>query len=126
MRGDHQLNEIKLTKVQGMSRFRFATEEEVKKHLGCPIGFIGPTNIDSDIRIIGDRSVKIMENFCCGANEPNFHLTGVNFGRDIENEIEIADVRNVQTGDPSPDGKGTLEICRGIEVGHIFQLRKKY
>ena len=126
MRGDHQLNEIKLTKVQGMSRFRFATEDEVKKHLGCPIGFIGPTNIDSDIRIIGDRSIKIMENFCCGANEPNFHLTGVNFGRDIENEIEIADVRNVQTGDPSPDGKGTLEICRGIEVGHIFQLRKKY
>ncbi len=126
LRGDHQLNEIKLTKINGMEKFRFATDEEVDEHLGCPIGFIGPVNANLEIRIIGDRATQSISNFSCGANEPNFHLTGVNLKRDIQNKIEIADIRNVKTGDPSPDGKGTLEICRGIEVGHIFQLRTKY
>ncbi|MBA4740681.1 MAG: proline--tRNA ligase [Burkholderiales bacterium] len=126
LRGDHQLNEIKLTKLEGMKQFRFATDEEVQNHLGCSIGFIGPMNIDSNIRIISDRSAQLMSNFACGANERDHHLTGINFDRDIKNEIEIADIRNVVSGDLSPDGKGTLEICRGIEVGHIFQLRTKY
>jgi prolyl-tRNA synthetase len=126
LRGDHKLNEIKLTKIEGMGQFRFATDEEVQKHLGCPIGFIGPVDVDLKIRIIADRATQSMSNFSCGANERDFHLTGVNFKQDIRNEIEIADIRNVQAGDPSPDGKGNLEICRGIEVGHIFQLRTKY
>ena len=126
LRGDHKLNEIKLTKIEGMGQFRFATDEEVQKHLGCPIGFIGPVDVDLKIRIIADRATQSMSNFSCGANERDFHLTGVNFKQDIRNEIEIADTRNVQAGDPSPDGKGNLEICRGIEVGHIFQLRTKY
>jgi prolyl-tRNA synthetase len=126
IRGDHQLNEIKLTKIEGMNEFRFATDEEIEQHLGCPIGFIGPVNIDSNIRIICDRAAKLMVNFACGANERDYHLTGVNFDRDIKNKIEVSDIRNVIAGDLSPDGKGTLEICRGIEVGHIFQLRTKY
>ncbi|MDC1311983.1 proline--tRNA ligase [Burkholderiales bacterium] len=126
IRGDHQLNEIKLTKLEGMAQFRFATDEEIHEHLGGPMGFIGPVRIDSKIRIISDRTAKLMSNFICGANEQDYHLTGVNFDRDIENEIEVADIRNVVSGDLSPDGKGTLEICRGIEVGHIFQLRTKY
>ena len=126
LRGDHKLNEIKLTKIEGMDSFRFATDEEVQKHLGCPIGFIGPVDVDLKIRIIADRATQSMSNFSCGANERDFHLTEVNFKQDIRNDIEIADIRNVQTGDPSPDGKGNLEICRGIEVGHIFQLRTKY
>ena len=126
IRGDHQLNEIKLTKIEGMKEFRFATDEEIQQHLGCPIGFIGPVNIDSNIRIICDRAAKLMANFACGANERDYHLTGVNFDRDIKNKIEVSDIRNVIAGDLSPDGKGTLEICRGIEVGHIFQLRTKY
>ena len=126
IRGDHQLNEIKLSKIEGMNEFRFATDEEVRKYLGCPIGFIGPVNIDLNIRIISDRAAKIMSNFTCGANEQDFHLTGVNFDRDLKNDIEVADIRNVVSGDLSPDGKGTLEIRRGIEVGHIFQLRTKY
>jgi len=126
IRGDHQLNEIKLSKIEGMNEFRFATDEEVRNYLGCPIGFIGPVNIDLNIRIISDRAAKIMSNFTCGANEQDFHLTGVNFDRDLKNDIEVADIRNVVSGDLSPDGKGTLEIRRGIEVGHIFQLRTKY
>ena len=126
LRGDHKLNEIKLTKIEGMDSFRFATDEEVQKHLGCPNGFIGPVDVDLKIRIIADRATQSMSNFSCGANERDFHLTEVNFKQDIRNDIEIADIRNVQTGDPSPDGKGNLEICRGIEVGHIFQLRTKY
>lgn len=126
IRGDHQLNEIKLSKIDGMNEFRFATDEEVQNYLGSPIGFIGPVNIDSNIRIIIDRAAQLMVNFVCGANERDYHLTGVNFDRDIKNNTEVADVRNVVSGDLSPDGKGTLEICRGIEVGHIFQLRTKY
>ncbi|MDA0238107.1 MAG: proline--tRNA ligase [Proteobacteria bacterium] len=126
LRGDHQLNEIKLTKIKGMGEFRFAKDEEVMKYLGSPIGFIGPVDVNLKIRIIGDRATQSMSNFSCGANARDFHLTGVNFKRDIRSEIEIADIRNVQSGDPSPDGKGKLEICRGIEVGHIFQLRTKY
>ena len=126
LRGDHELNEIKASKIAGLSPFRLASEGEVEEFLGCKPGYIGPVAVDTKkVAIFADRTVATMSDFVCGANEAGFHLTGVNFGRDLP-EPEVADIRNVVVGDPSPDGKGTLEICRGIEVGHIFQLRQKY
>ncbi|OQA33071.1 MAG: Proline--tRNA ligase [Betaproteobacteria bacterium ADurb.Bin341] len=126
LRGDHDLNEIKTSKIEGLSPFRFATEAEIVEFLGCKPGYIGPVGVDfGKVRVIADRVVAAMSDFVCGANEEDFHLTGVNFGRDVP-EPEVADIRNVLAGDASPDGKGALEICRGIEVGHIFQLRTKY
>ena len=127
LRGDHQLNEVKLGKLDGMAKFRFATVEEIRAHLNdCPPGFIGPVGVSKDVKVIADRSVAAMSDFVCGANQPKFHLQGVNFVRDLPEPILVADIRNVVEGDPSPDGKGTLSLCRGIEVGHIFQLRTKY
>ena len=127
LRGDHQLNEVKLGKLDGMAKFRFATVEEIRAHLNdCPPGFIGPVGVSKDVKVIADRSVAAMSDFVCGANQPKFHLQGVNFARDLPEPILVADIRNVVEGDPSPDGKGTLSLCRGIEVGHIFQLRTKY
>jgi len=126
LRGDHELNEIKAGKIAGLSPFRFASEGEVEEYVGCKPGYIGPVAVDSKrVAIFADRSVAAMSDFVCGANEAGFHLTGVNFGRDLP-DPEVADIRNVVAGNPSPDGKGKLEICRGIEVGHIFQLRQKY
>jgi prolyl-tRNA synthetase len=121
IRGDHTLNELKTQKTVGA--FRFATESEILKALKCKAGYIGP--IGAKLRVIADRTVAAMADFVCGANEEGFHLTGVNWGRDAP-EPEVADLRDVVEGDPSPDGKGTLRIQRGIEVGHIFQLRTKY
>jgi len=126
LRGDHNLNEIKTQKLPGMDPFRFATDAEVQHHLGCVPGYIGPAGIDAGVRVIADRAVAAMADFICGANEEGHHLAGVNFGRDLPEPRLVADIRNVVPGDPSPDGKGTLAICRGIEVGHIFQLRTKY
>lgn len=126
LRGDHELNEIKAQKVPGLDPFRFATDAEIAQHLGCRPGYIGPVGIADDIRVIADRSVAAMSDFVCGANEEDFHLSGVNFGRDLPEPALVADLRKVVAGDPSPDGRGTLEIVRGIEVGHIFQLRTKY
>jgi prolyl-tRNA synthetase len=126
LRGDHDLNEIKAQKVPGLDPFRFATETEVKQRLGCVAGYIGPVGIDPAIRVVVDRTVAAMSDFVCGANEEGFHLTGVSFGRDCPDPAVVADIRNVVPGDPSPDLKGTLDIVRGIEVGHIFQLRTKY
>jgi prolyl-tRNA synthetase len=127
LRGDHQLNEVKLGKLDGMAKFRFATVEEIRAHLNdCPPGFIGPVGVSKDVKVIADRSVAAMSDFVCGANQPKFHLQGVNFARDLPEPVLVADIRNVVEGDPSPDGKGTLSLCRGIEVGHIFQLRTKY
>ncbi len=127
LRGDHTLNEIKTGKLPGLDPFRFATDAEVERFLGCKPGYIGPVGIDANtVRVIADRTVATMDNFVCGANDAGFHLTGVNFGRDLPEPSLVADIRNVIAGDPSPDGKGALELCRGIEVGHIFQLRKKY
>ena len=123
LRGDHDLNEIKAEKVFG--EFRFARDEEIVASLGCKPGYIGPVNI-GDIPVFADRSVVVMHDFVCGANEFDCHLTGVNFGRDLAEPAAVADLRNVVAGDPSPDNKGKLELCRGIEVGHIFQLRTKY
>jgi prolyl-tRNA synthetase len=121
VRGDHDLNEIKAQKIIGL--FRFATDAEIQRALNCKAGYIGP--VGAKVKIVADRSVAAMADFVCGANVEGYHLTGVNFGRDLP-EPEVADIRNVRAGDPSPDGKGTLEIVRGIEVGHIFQLRTKY
>ncbi len=126
LRGDHDLNEIKAQKLPGLNPFRFATEAEIVRYLGCKPGYIGPVGAAPSIRVIADRSVAAMSDFVCGANDEGFHLTGVNFGRDVPEPALVADLRNVQRGDPSPDGKGALEIVRGIEVGHIFQLRTKY
>jgi prolyl-tRNA synthetase len=126
LRGDHELNEIKAGKIAAITPFRFATEGEIEEHLGCKPGYIGPATVDRNkVLVIADRSVAAMSDFVCGANEAGFHLTGVNFGRDVA-EPDVADLRNVVAGDPSPDGQGTLDILRGIEVGHIFQLRTKY
>jgi prolyl-tRNA synthetase len=121
VRGDHALNEVKTQKVLGA--FRFASEKEVVAALHCKPGYIGP--VRAETRVIADRTVAAMSDFVCGANEEGFHLTGVNWGRDLP-EPQVADIRNVVAGDPSPDGKGKLEIARGIEVGHIFSLGTKY
>ncbi|MDR2506566.1 MAG: proline--tRNA ligase [Candidatus Accumulibacter sp.] len=122
LRGDHELNEIKTRKIIG--EFRFARDDEITAALGCQPGYIGPAGVG--IPVFADRSVAVMSDFICGANEAEYHLTGVNFGRDLPEPEHIADFRDVVAGDPSPDGKGRLEIRRGIEVGHIFQLRTKY
>ena len=126
LRADHELNEVKLKKLRGFSNFRFASDAEIVDKLGCPPGFIGPIGVDPSIEIILDRSAAVMGNFVCGANEAPYHFTQANFDRDLPRPETIADIRNVVEGDPSPDGQGSLSICRGIEVGHIFQLRTKY
>jgi prolyl-tRNA synthetase len=121
VRGDHELNEIKTQKLIGA--FRFATDAEIQRSLKCKAGYIGP--VGAKVKVVADRSVAAMSDFVCGANQEGFHLTGVNWKRDVA-EPQVADIRNVVAGDPSPDGKGKLEIVRGIEVGHIFQLGTKY
>jgi prolyl-tRNA synthetase len=126
LRGDHTLNEVKLGKLTGFADFRFATEEEIRANLNCPPGFIGPVAVGANVTVIADSTVALMSDFVCGANKPKFHLAGVNFGRDLAEPVLVADIRNVVAGDASPDGKGILSLCRGIEVGHIFQLRTKY
>jgi prolyl-tRNA synthetase len=127
IRGDHSLNEVKAAKVEGLGDFRFASETEIRETFNCPPGFLGPVAIDrSQIRVIADHTVAAMSDFVCGANKPKFHTAGVNWGRDLPEPDLVADIRNVVAGDLCADGKGTLEICRGIEVGHIFQLGDKY
>ena len=125
LRGDHELNEIKVNKVPGLSAFRFASDEEIKANCGSPVGYLGPVGLGSDITVIADRTVANMSDFVCGANTEGYHLTGVNWARDLPEPI-VADIRNAVAGDPSPDGKGIVEICRGIEVGHVFQLGTRY
>jgi len=125
LRGDHELNEVKVQKLLGA--FRFASDKEIEERLHCRAGYIGPVGVDAGIALFADRSVAEMSDFVCGANEAGYHLTGVNWGRDLRDDPgHVGDLRKVQAGDPSPDGKGRLEIVRGIEVGHIFQLRTKY
>lgn len=127
VRGDHEVNEVKLGKLDGMADFRLASEAEIRDAFGCPPGFLGPVGIDRNrIRVIADHSVAAMGDFVCGANKPKLHLAGVNFGRDLQEPDLVADIRNVVAGDASPDGKGRLELCKGIEVGHVFQLGSKY
>ena len=124
LRGDHELNEIKAEKLPAVANpLRMATDEEIKQLAGCDAGSIGPVKLATTI--IADHSVATMKNFVCGANENGKHLANVNWERDLLLP-ELADIRNVIAGDPSPTGKGTLDIVRGIEVGHIFQLGDKY
>jgi len=127
VRGDHELNEVKAGKVEGLkSGFRFATVGEIESHFGCKPGYLGPIGLTQPLKIVADRTVANMADFVCGANEADFHLTGVNWGRDLPEPDLVADIRNVVAGDPSPDGKGMLAIQRGIEVGHVFYLGTKY
>ena len=125
LRGDHSLNEVKAFKLPGLAGARFATEAEIVDHFGTPPGYLGPIGTSKPVKLVVDRTVANMHDFVCGANEVDFHYTGVNWGRDLP-EPEVADLRNVVAGDPSPDGKGVIELCRGIEVGHVFQLGTKY
>ncbi|GGZ65135.1 proline--tRNA ligase [Paraglaciecola chathamensis] len=124
LRGDHQLNELKAEKLDGIfAPLTMASEAQIEEAIGCGIGSIGPVGLN--IPVIADHSAAVLADFVCGANENDVHYSGANWERDAK-EYQQADIRNVQAGDPSPDGKGTLEIKRGIEVGHIFQLGSKY
>ena len=125
LRGDHELNEIKVNKIAGLSAFRFATDAEIQAACDSPAGYLGPVGLPASVQVIADRTVANMSDFVCGANAEGYHLTGVNWGRDVPEPL-VADIRNAVVGDSSPDGKGTLEICRGIEVGHVFQLGTRY
>ena len=126
IRGDHSLNEIKTAKVAGLSGFRWANEAEIEHATGCKPGYLGPVGMPASMPLIVDREVAAMADFVCGANEVDFHLRGVNFGRDCREPDGVADLRNVVQGDACPDGKGTLSIVRGIEVGHVFALGDVY
>jgi prolyl-tRNA synthetase len=127
VRGDHDMNEVKVGKVEGLKEgFRFATVAEIEAHFGCKPGYLGPIGTKLPVKMVADRTVANMSDFVCGANEADFHYTGVNWGRDLPLPDVIADIRNVVEGDPSPDGKGVLAIQRGIEVGHVFYLGTKY
>ena len=127
LRGDHELNEVKASKLAGLKDgFRFATEAEIVDHFGCKPGYLGPIGLKKPVHVIADLTVANMSDFVTGANEVDAHLTGVNWGRDLPEPEAIADLRNVVEGDPSPDGKGRLSIQRGIEVGHVFFLGTRY
>jgi len=127
LRGDHDMNEIKVGKLPGLDAgFRFATLAEIKAHFGCEPGYLGPIGLLQPVRVVVDREVAVMADWVCGANTPDFHWTGVNWGRDLPEPELVADIRNVVAGDASPDGAGPLAIERGIEVGHVFYLGTKY
>ncbi|WP_374621684.1 proline--tRNA ligase [Pandoraea sp.] len=126
LRGDHDLNEIKASKVPGLAGFRFASEAEIVDRFGTPPGYLGPIGTKQPVKLVVDRTVAKMSDFVVGANEVDFHITGVNWGRDLPEPEVVADLRNVVPGDLSPDGKGEIDLCRGIEVGHVFQLGTKY
>ena len=125
VRGDHELNEVKASKIPGMTESRFATEAEILKACNAPAGYLGPVGLSPDVTVVADRTVANMSDFICGANDAGQHLTGVNWGRDLAEPL-VMDIRNAVVGDPSPDGKGVVDICRGIEVGHVFQLGTSY
>lgn len=125
VRGDHMVNEIKLSKQPGLLDYRLATEAEILEYLGAAPGFLGPLNTAKPIRVIADRAVACLNDFVVGANVDGKHIAGVNWVRDLP-EPEVADIRNVVEGDASPDGVGSLRIARGIEVGHVFALGNKY
>ena len=127
LRGDHEMNEVKVGKVPGLdSSFRFATLPEIEAHFGCTPGYLGPLNLRQPVKLVVDREVAVLNDWVCGANVANFHMTGVNWGRDLPEPDLVADIRNVVAGDASPDGQGLLAIERGIEVGHVFYLGTKY
>jgi len=130
LRGDHELNEIKIGKLPGFENgWRFANDVEIVESFGSPPGYLGPifpVGPRQPVRVIADRTVALMSDFVCGANEEGFHFTGANWGRDLPEPALTADLRKVVAGDPSPDGSGRLAIQRGIEVGHVFYLGTTY
>ncbi len=126
LRGDHDMNEIKVGKVPGLAAFRFATPAEIEDHFGCKPGYLGPIGLQKPVNMVVDREVAVLADWICGANEADFHMTGVNWARDLPEPALVADLRNVVAGDASPDGQGVLAIERGIEVGHVFYLGTKY
>ena len=127
IRGDHDMNEVKVGKLAGFEGgFRFATATEIDNHFGCKPGYLGPVQLKQALKVVADLDVSVMADWVCGANTEDFHMTGVNWGRDLPEPDLVADIRNVVAGDASPDGKGVLAIERGIEVGHIFYLGTKY
>ncbi|PQA77433.1 proline--tRNA ligase [Rhodoferax sp. TS-BS-61-7] len=126
IRGDRSMNEVKVGKLPGLADFRFATLAEIDEHFGCEPGYLGPVGLKKPLKVIADREVALMADMVCGANEVDYHLSGVNWGRDLPEPDLVADLRNVVAGDASPDGKGVLAIERGIEVGHVFYLGTKY
>ncbi|CAG7599531.1 proline--tRNA ligase [Candidatus Vallotia tarda] len=125
LQGNHELNKTKTKKIPGLADYRFATEKEIFNWFGVPPGYLGPLNTRKPVKVVADRTVANMSDFVIGSNEMNCHITGVNWGRDLPLP-KVADLRNVRKGDPSPDGYGELNLCRGIEVGHVFQLGTKY
>jgi prolyl-tRNA synthetase len=127
VRGDHEVNEVKLQKLAGLAEYRLATEQEILDTLGCKPGYLGPVGIDrAKIKVIADKTVAAMADFIVGANKADFHIAGVNWSRDLPEPDVVADIRKVVEGDLSPDGKGSLKLARGIEVGHVFALGTKY
>jgi prolyl-tRNA synthetase len=125
LRGDHELNEVKASKIPGMAESRFATEAEIKQACNAPAGYLGPVGVSAGVTVVADRTVANMSDFICGANDVGHHLVGVNWVRDLPEPL-VLDIRNAVVGDPSPDGNGVVDICRGIEVGHVFQLGTRY
>ncbi len=124
LRGDHRLNAVKAAKLDGVrSPLCFADEAEIREKLGCPVGSLGPAGLDLPLYV--DASAAVLSDFVCGANREGVHCTGVNWGRDA-NLDQVCDIRNLEDGEPSPDGSGPVRSARGIEVGHIFQLGDKY
>ncbi|MFM9435407.1 prolyl-tRNA synthetase [Janthinobacterium sp. CG_23.3] len=126
LRGDHELNEVKVGKIAGLAGHRFSTEAELLEVYGTVPGYLGPIGTKAPVTVVADRTVANMSDFCCGANDADFHYTGANWGRDMAEPAIVADLRNVVEGDASPDGQGVLAIERGIEVGHVFQLGTSY
>ncbi|MBC7547448.1 MAG: proline--tRNA ligase [Polaromonas sp.] len=127
LRGDHDMNEVKVGKVPGFENtFRFATLPEIESHFGCQPGYLGPLDLKKPVKLVVDREVAVLNDWVCGANAVDCHMTGVNWGRDLPEPDLVADIRNVVAGDASPDGQGLLAIERGIEVGHVFYLGTKY
>ena len=126
LRGDHDMNEVKVGKVPGLADFRFASVAEILEHFGAEPGYLGPIGLKKPVTVVADREVAVMADWVCGANEADYHYTGVNWGRDLPEPDIVADLRNAVAGDPSPDGQGQLAIERGIEIGHIFYLGTKY
>ena len=126
LRGDHDMNEVKVGKLPGLDAFRFATVAEIEAHFGAKPGYLGPIGLAQPVKVVADREVAVMADWICGANELDYHITGVNWGRDLPEPELVADLRNVVEGDASPDGLGRLAIERGIEIGHVFYLGTKY
>ena len=127
LRGDHDMNEVKVGKLPGLDKgYRFATEDEIVAHFGTRPGYLGPISTRQPVRVVADREVAIMADWICGANQEDAHITGVNWGRDLPEPELVADLRNIVEGDLSPDGQGVLAIERGIEIGHVFYLGTKY